>query len=55
MKNDSKDKVFPFIRKLCSHLSEKEIIEADERFKEHIKIAMRIIEREEKKKSTTIT
>ena len=42
MKQKSKKKPIPFIRKLCSHLSEKEIERAEERFREYIRLAIRI-------------
>lgn len=48
MKNKDKEidysKEIPFIRKACAHLSEKEMIEAEERFRKHIRICFEIIE-----------
>lgn len=49
-----KHKPIPFIRKRCSHLSEKEMLEAEERFREHLRMCMRIyyrLEEEERQKS----
>jgi len=48
-----KHKPIPFIRKRCAHLSEKEMLEAEELFRQHLRICMRIyyrLEAEEEKK-----
>jgi hypothetical protein len=34
-----------FVRKLCAHLSEKEILDAEERFASYMKIIVKIFER----------
>lgn len=40
----------PFIRKRCSHLKEKELEEAEERFREYVRICLEIGKRLENEK-----
>lgn len=44
-KQYSEPKPIPFIRKLCAHKSEAEIVEAEENFRRYIRLLMRISER----------
>ena len=39
-----------FVRELCAHLSEKEILDAEERFASYVKIAIKIFERIQREK-----
>ena len=45
----------PFIQKLCAHLSEEELTEAEERLVAYLKIMIRIFERIECERSETET
>jgi len=42
MKKPYEKRPIPFVRKLCAHLSEKEIEEAEERLRQYIRFAFRI-------------
>ena len=44
-------KEIPFIRKRCSHLKEKELKEAEERFREYVRICLEIGKRLESEKT----
>jgi|GEM_PF-6011396 len=51
MKLVHKPPQIPFIRKLCAHLSEKEIEEAEARFMRYVEICRGIAENEVKRRS----
>jgi len=42
MKKSHDKRPIPFVRKLCAHLSEKEIEEAEERLRQYIRLALQI-------------
>lgn len=42
MKNGNKKRPIPFVRRLCAHLSEEEIEEAEERWRQYIALAVQI-------------
>lgn len=53
MKNQSAKKPIKFIRKRCPHLKGKELLEAEERFRDYLRIVLEIhdrLEREKKEK-----
>ncbi len=47
MSEQEEHQQIPFIRKLCTHLSEEELIEAEARFWRYVDIVRRIHEREQ--------
>jgi len=53
MKHPHSPKPIPFIRKRCPHLKGKELLEAEELFRQHLRICMKIyyrLEEEEKRR-----
>ena len=53
MKIPSAPKPIPFIRKRCPHLKGKELLAAEERFRQHLRLCMKIyyrLEEEEKRR-----
>ena len=48
-------KPIPFIRELCKHKSEAEILEAEENFRRYLRLVKRIVDRREKRNNIDIT
>lgn len=51
-----KYKPIPFIRKRCAHLNEEEMLKAEERFRQHLRICMDIyyrLEKEERERNNS--
>ena len=46
-------KEIPFIRRRCPHLNEEELKEAEERFREHIRICFEILEEHNDSEATS--
>lgn len=58
MKHQASPKPIPFIRKRCPHLKGKELLEAEELFRQHLRICMKIyyrLEEEEKRRKSEET
>jgi len=58
MKHPHSPKPIPFIRKRCPHLKGKELLEAEELFRQHLRICMKIyyrLEEEEKRRKVEET
>lgn len=58
MKHPPSPKPIPFIRKRCPHLKGKELLEAEELFREHLRMCMKIyyrLEEEERNRKKAKT